>query len=67
MQRTFAIDVACPDCGGRLRFLAILIEDRAVMEKILRHLHLPIDPPAPTPARVSGCLPGFRAVRRLGH
>jgi len=48
LQRTFAIDVACPDCGGRLRFLAILIEDRAVMEKILRHLHLPIDPPAPS-------------------
>ena len=59
LQRTFAIDVlACPDCGGRLRFLAT-IEDRAVIEKILRHLDLPIDPPAPTPARVSGCLPGF--------
>ena len=59
LQRTFAIDVlACPDCGGRLRFLAT-IEDRAVVEKILRHLDLPIDPPAPTPARVSGWLAGF--------
>ena len=59
LQRTFAIDVlACPDCGGRLRFLAT-IEDRAVIEKILRHLDLPIDPLAPAPARVTGRLPGF--------
>ena len=58
-ERTFAIDVlACPDCGGKLRFLAT-IGDRAVIEKILRHLDLPIDPPTPTPARVSGRLPGF--------
>ena len=47
LERTFAIDVlACPDCGGRLRFVAT-IEDRAVIEKILRHLELPIDPPLP--------------------
>ena len=35
------------------------IEDRAVIEKILRHLDLPIDPPIPAAARVSGLLPGF--------
>jgi hypothetical protein len=59
LQRTFAIDVlACPDCGGRLRLLAT-IPDRAVVEKILRHLGLPVDAPRPAPARVSGLLPGF--------
>jgi len=56
---SFALDVlACPDCGGRLRFLAA-IEDRTLIDKILRHLELPIDPPAPTPVRASGWLPGF--------
>jgi len=53
------VDVlACPDCGGRLRFIAT-IEDRAVIEKILRHLGLPIVPPAPAPARLPVWLPGF--------
>ena len=56
---SFAIDVlACPDCGGRLRFIAT-IEDRAVIEKILRHLGLPIDPPAPAAGTAADWLPGF--------
>jgi len=59
LERTFAVDVlACPDCGGRLRFIAT-IEDEAVIEKILRHLGLPIVPPAPAPARLPVWLPGF--------
>jgi uncharacterized protein YbaR (Trm112 family) len=46
LERTFAIDVlACPQCGGRLRFLAT-IEERAVVEKILSHLGLPLEAPA---------------------
>jgi hypothetical protein len=54
-----AIDVlACPECGGRLRFLAT-IDDRTVIEKILRHLRLPIDAPTAAPARVPGWLPGL--------
>jgi hypothetical protein len=58
LPRTFAIDVlACPECGGRLRFLAT-IEDRAVIEKILGHLALPVDPPTAAPARVTEWLPG---------
>ena len=62
LERTFAVDVlACPDCGGRLRFVAT-IEDRAVIEKILRHLELPIDPPVPAPARRAAWLPGFDAA-----
>jgi hypothetical protein len=58
LQRTFAVDVlACPECGGRLRFLAT-IEDRAVIEKILGHLDLPVDVPSAAPARVAEWLPG---------
>jgi hypothetical protein len=41
----FAVDIlACPDCGGRLRLVAT-IEARAVIERILAHLGLPLDPP----------------------
>ena len=41
MERTFGFDVlACPRCGGRLRLIA-LIEDVAVISRILRHLGLP--------------------------
>jgi hypothetical protein len=51
----------CTDCGGRRRFVAA-IEDGAVIEKILRHLELPIDPPAPAPARAAAWLPGFETA-----
>ena len=51
MARTFGIDVlACPRCGGRLRLIA-LIEEAAVIDRILRHLGLPTEPPVPRPAR----------------
>jgi putative transposase len=41
MRRTFGLDVlACPRCGGRLRLVA-LIEQAAVVQRILRHLGLP--------------------------
>jgi hypothetical protein len=51
LRRTFAIDVlAYPGCGGRLRLLAT-IADPQVIAKILRHLDLPGEVPAPTPAR----------------
>ena len=49
--RTFGFDVlACPRCGDRLRLIA-LIEDAAVIERILRHLGLPTKIPEPRPAR----------------
>ena len=51
MRRSFGIDVlACPQCGGRLALIAI-IEDPAVIERILRHLRLPATIPEPCPAR----------------
>ena len=51
MARTFGLDVlACPRCGGRLRLIA-LIEEAAVLDRILRHLGVPTEIPAPRPAR----------------
>ena len=35
-------------CGGRFRLIA-LIEEAAVIERLLRHLHLPPEIPAPAP------------------
>lgn len=62
LRRTFAIDVlACPDCGGRLRLLAT-IADRKVIEKILRHLELPVELPMPAPARQPKWWSGFSSV-----
>ncbi len=38
MRRSLDLDVlACPRCGGRLRLIA-LIDDAAVIQRILRHL-----------------------------
>ena len=58
MARTFGMDVlACPRCGGRLRLIA-LIEEAAVIDRILRHLGLPTETPAPRPARAPPLLAG---------
>jgi hypothetical protein len=51
MKRTFGYNVlGCPHCGGRLRLVA-LIEEAAVIGRILAHLGLPTDLPAAGPAR----------------
>ena len=51
MQRSFGFDVlACPRCNGRLRLIA-LIEQPAVVRRILGHLGLPTDIPVPRPSR----------------
>jgi hypothetical protein len=51
MARTFGLDVlACPRCAGRLRLVA-LIEQSAVVARILNHLGLATEIPAPHPAR----------------
>jgi hypothetical protein len=51
MARTFGFDVlGCPRCGGRVRLVA-LIEEAAVIGRILRHLGLPTEVPSPRPAR----------------
>ena len=51
MRRSLGLDVlACPRCGGRLTLIA-LIEDPAVIARILRHLGLPTAMPEAQPAR----------------
>ena len=51
MRRSLGFDVlACPRCGGRLRLIA-LIEDPAVVQRVLRHLGLPPEIPEARPAR----------------
>ena len=50
MRRGFGLDVlACP-CGGRMRFVAVILKTTAV-RRILRHLGLPSNPVEPAPAR----------------
>jgi hypothetical protein len=41
--------------------LVATIEQRALIEKILTHLGLPVDLPTPTPARSPAWLPGWSA------
>jgi hypothetical protein len=56
MRRSYGLDVlACPRCGGRLRLVA-LIEERSVIERILKHLGLPAEVPATRPGRAPPCL-----------
>ena len=51
MQRSFGFDVlACPRCAGRLKLVA-LIQDGAVIQRILRHLGLPDVVPGMHPSR----------------
>jgi hypothetical protein len=51
MRRGLDIDVLqCPDCGGRLRFVAAIMLSSAI-RRILRHLGLPSDPVELAPAR----------------
>jgi hypothetical protein len=51
MRRSFGLDtLACPRCGGRFVLIAI-IEEAAVVQRILRHLRLPTDVPAACPSR----------------
>ena len=51
MRRTFGLDVlACPRCGGRFRVIA-LIEEAAVIARILDHLGVPTEIPSLRPAR----------------
>jgi hypothetical protein len=51
MRRTFGYDVkACLECGGRMKLIA-MIEEPAVIAKILDHLGLPTELPRVHPAR----------------
>jgi Putative transposase len=53
MQRTLGFDVlSCPKCSGRMRVLSV-IDEPAVVKRILDHLGLPTEPPPLAPARAS--------------
>ncbi len=57
MRRVFDLDVLqCPRCGGRMSVIAT-IEAADVLRKILGHLGLPTEPPAPLPARPPPAFP----------
>ena len=65
MRRSFGFDVlACPRCGGRLHLIA-LIDEEAVIERILRHLCLSTELPEPRPARAPP-LPLDARARHVG-
>jgi hypothetical protein len=60
LRRIFRFDIlACPDCGGRLRLVSTL-EHPPVVETILKHLGLPIQPPSPLAARTPAWLASVR-------
>jgi hypothetical protein len=50
-----------PRCGSRLRLIA-LIEEAAVIDRILRHLGVPTETPVPRPARAPPLADGLSAV-----
>ena len=51
LKRTFALDVlACPDCGGRLRLVAMVTEVAGIT-RYLRAVGEPAEPPSRSPPR----------------
>ena len=50
LKRVFDFDVERCGCGGRLRIIAV-IEEPAVIERILTHLGLSAQPPPRAPGR----------------
>jgi hypothetical protein len=51
MKRAFEIDVLkCPSCGSKLKLRALVIEAHNI-ERLLRHLGEPLEPPRRSPAR----------------
>jgi hypothetical protein len=63
LRRTFAIDLeTCERCGGRTKIIA-LVKNPEGIARFLRHLGVPTEPPALSPARAP---PSFqsRVLRR---
>jgi hypothetical protein len=53
LKGVFDLDLEhCPNCGGKLKTIAAILEQR-VIEKILVHLGLPARAPPRTPAHAS--------------
>ena len=50
LKRVYDIDIERCECGGKLKLIAV-IEEPAVIEKILTHIGLSAQPPPRAPAR----------------
>ena len=61
LKRVFDIDIEQCQCGGKLKLVAV-IEEPAVIEKILTHLGLAAQPPPRAPARRVELFQGFEAA-----
>lgn len=67
MKRSFAIDVEhCSRCGARLRLRALVIA-AASIERLLRHIGEPFEPPVLAPARDPPFFASRVLRRRLGE
>jgi hypothetical protein len=56
----------CPSCGGRLKLKALVIEAHNI-ERLLRHLGEPLQPPRPSPARDPPYFKSQVLRRKLGQ
>ncbi len=66
MRRTFQIDVERCECGGRFKLRALVIEAHNI-ERLLRYLGEPLEPPKPSPARDPPYFKTLVLRRRLGE
>lgn len=57
LRRTFGEEVKCPDCGGRLRLIA-LVKKEGTIRAVLAALHFPTGPPKVSSPRTWGEEPG---------
>lgn len=46
LRRTFGEEVTCPDCGGRLRLIALVKKEETILA-LLKALHLPTEATGP--------------------
>jgi len=65
LKRTFAIEITCPSCGGRMK-LVRFVTRRASMEKLLASIGEPTDAPGLSPARDPPFFKSRVLRRRLG-
>jgi hypothetical protein len=61
LKCVFDIDVERCACGGKLKLIAV-IEEQAVIEKILKHIGLDAQPPPREPARRVGLFQDIEAA-----
>jgi hypothetical protein len=66
LKRTFQIDVECCACGGRFKLRALVVEAHNI-ERLLRYLGEPLDPPRRAPARDPPYFKSQVLRRKLGE